>query len=38
LKVKYEEVYLKDYQTPEEAYRGLAGLALRAVENHLISG
>ncbi len=21
--VKYEEVYLKDYQTPEEAYRGL---------------
>ncbi len=23
--VKYEEVYLKDYQTPAEAYRGLAG-------------
>lgn len=23
--VKYEEVYLKDYQTPVEAYRGLAG-------------
>ncbi len=23
--VKYEEVYLKDYQTPEEAYRGLEG-------------
>jgi len=23
--VKYEEVYLKDYQTPEEAYQGLEG-------------
>ena len=23
--VKYEEVYLKDYPTPEEAYRGLEG-------------
>ncbi|GAJ12130.1 unnamed protein product [marine sediment metagenome] len=23
--VKYEEVYMKDYQTPEEAYRGLEG-------------
>jgi len=23
--VKYEEVYLKDYQTPEESYHGLEG-------------